>query len=203
MEMMNAPGLSAFNKVERRMYHLSKSLTGVVLPHDTYGTHLLNGKTIDDELEKENFKAAGETLSEIWNELEIDGHKVDAEYIDTPPTDETRKYEVTTVFKSRHVFETQYMVAYLKCDDRTCCSPFRTSVDIFFPHRRIPALIPIERTATGPKALELDPEVFKKDIEFLSTMERIMMEDRLVPEDVRTIYGKSVPYDVYLPTCQK
>ena len=68
MEMTNAPGLSAFNKVERRMYHLSKQLTGVILPHDTFGSHLLNGKTVDSELEKKNFKAAGETLAQIWND---------------------------------------------------------------------------------------------------------------------------------------
>ena len=91
------------------MYHLSKELTGIVLPHDTFGTHLRNGKTIDEELEKKNFKAAGEVLSEIWSRLLIDKHKLIA------------------------------------------------SVDIFLPHRRISALIPIKRTSAGPVALKLEP----------------------------------------------
>jgi hypothetical protein len=42
-EVTEAPGLSAFNKAERRMYFLSKELGGVVLPHDTFGSHLVNG----------------------------------------------------------------------------------------------------------------------------------------------------------------
>ena len=49
------------------MYHLSKELTGVVLPHDTYGSHRdSGGKTIDEELAVKNFKAAGKTLCSIW-----------------------------------------------------------------------------------------------------------------------------------------
>ena len=37
---INAAGLSAFNPVERRMAPLSKLLSGVVLKHDQYGSHL-------------------------------------------------------------------------------------------------------------------------------------------------------------------
>ena len=52
------------------MYHLSKELTGVVLQHDTYGSHLdSGGKTIDEDLEKKNFEAAGKTLCSIWSNL--------------------------------------------------------------------------------------------------------------------------------------
>ncbi|KAL9693760.1 hypothetical protein quinque_013045 [Culex quinquefasciatus] len=44
----NAPGRSAFNVVERRMAPLSRQLSGVVLPHDRYGSHLdASGKTGD------------------------------------------------------------------------------------------------------------------------------------------------------------
>ena len=78
----NAPGRSAFNKVERRMAPLSKALSGVILPHDHYGTHLdNNGKTIDDDLELKNFKYAGEALAQIWSELKIDSYNVAAEFI--------------------------------------------------------------------------------------------------------------------------
>ncbi|KZR95977.1 Uncharacterized protein APZ42_009943, partial [Daphnia magna] len=49
----HAPGRSAFNRVERKMAPLSKELSGLILPHDHFGTHLVNsGRTIDDELEE-------------------------------------------------------------------------------------------------------------------------------------------------------
>lgn len=38
--MTNAPGRSAFNRAERRMAPLSRELSGLILPHDHYGTHL-------------------------------------------------------------------------------------------------------------------------------------------------------------------
>lgn len=76
----NAPGLSKFNRVERRMAPLSKGLVGIILPHDHYGTHLdKNGKTVDINLERQNFSYAGRVVAEIWSELEIDGHLTVAE----------------------------------------------------------------------------------------------------------------------------
>ena len=61
----NAPGRSTINRVERRMYTLSKELSGVVHPKDHSGTHLdINNKTIDKELELENFEYAAKILAE-------------------------------------------------------------------------------------------------------------------------------------------
>ena len=43
------------------MAPLSHDLAGVVLPHDTFGSHLNNkNETVDKELEMKNFAKAGE-----------------------------------------------------------------------------------------------------------------------------------------------
>ena len=45
------------------MAPLSHDIAGVILKHDTFGTHLdAKGKTIDDELEEKNFFAAASVL---------------------------------------------------------------------------------------------------------------------------------------------
>ena len=80
-----APGQAAFNVVERRLAALSQDLSGLVLPHDYFGTHLnICGVTVDAELEKENFKNTGEVLAEVWSMDMIDRHPVVVEYIDPP-----------------------------------------------------------------------------------------------------------------------
>ena len=202
IEVTNAPGLSAYNRAERRMYHLSKQLTGVVLPYDTFGSHIVNGKTVDDSLELKNFEAAGEILAEIWSNMVIDNFPVQAEFINTPVTQLTKDFQPTPEFRARHVFETQYMTVYLKCDDRKCCSCPRTKVEVFFPGRRIPALIPIKLTATGPVAMELVKDINKKEIVFPDIFARIVTEKELVPVELKEKYGDLVPYDAYLPTQQ-
>ncbi|KAJ8676870.1 hypothetical protein QAD02_012657 [Eretmocerus hayati] len=54
----------------------SDQLAGVVLRHNKFSSHLnSSGKTIDKELLK-NFAHAGETLSELWNELFLDDHPI-------------------------------------------------------------------------------------------------------------------------------
>ena len=52
----NTPSRSAFNRIERRMVKFSQELSGIVLPHDKFGSHLNSkGETIDSELEKKIF----------------------------------------------------------------------------------------------------------------------------------------------------
>ena len=61
----NAPRLSAYNKVERRMAALSKDTAGIILLSDTFGNHLNeSNKTTDIALEK-NFKPAVEILTSV------------------------------------------------------------------------------------------------------------------------------------------
>ena len=143
IEVTQAPGHSAFNRAERMMFHLSKEMAGLVLPADTFGSHLHNGKTIDEELDIQNFEAAGEVLCDVWRKLVVDGYAVDTEYVSRGVQEETKQFEVSPLYRSRHIIETQYMTCVLKCDDRECCSPMRTQVDVFFPGRRVPTLIPI------------------------------------------------------------
>jgi hypothetical protein len=63
------------------MAQLSRFLSGIILPYDTFGWHLnTQGVTIDIDLEKENFNQAGLVLSEIWSEAVIDSYPVLAEW---------------------------------------------------------------------------------------------------------------------------
>ena len=187
IEVTNAPGLSAFNRVERRMHPLSLAMAGVILPHDTFGSHLdSQGKTVDFDLEKENFAAAGQVLADVFGNITIDGHEVQARYVANSPniqlmTDPGGKY------RDRHVIETQYLTAVLSCDDRSCCPTAKTSILSFFPGRRIPALIPIIKTERGPVAMELLPNIHKKDLEFLDVFGRIVLEKQLVSEGKITL----------------
>ena len=87
------------------MYFLSKELGGVVLPHDTYGTHLNNGKTVDEELEMKNFQAAGEVLVDFWGKMVIDSRPVTAEYVTDPPAVSTKDYSASALYKSCHLID--------------------------------------------------------------------------------------------------
>ncbi|GBP35778.1 hypothetical protein EVAR_20631_1 [Eumeta japonica] len=59
----------------------SKRLSGVILLHEHFGSHIDNkGITVDDNLEKRNFQHAGETLANVWREMKIDNYDVSAEY---------------------------------------------------------------------------------------------------------------------------
>lgn len=83
--LAQAPGQAIFNTTERRFALLSHDLSGLVLPDYYFGTHLdFAGMTIDAEIEKQNFKRAGETLAEVWTMDMIDNQPIIAEFIDPP-----------------------------------------------------------------------------------------------------------------------
>ena len=73
-------GRSAFNRIEHRMAKFSQELSGIVMPHSKFGSHLnLKGGTIDLK-RKEKFHG-GWILAEIWLGIIIDCQPVLMEYI--------------------------------------------------------------------------------------------------------------------------
>ncbi|KAJ6646124.1 hypothetical protein Bhyg_01334, partial [Pseudolycoriella hygida] len=158
----NAPGRSAFNRVERRMAPLSRSVVGIILPHDRFGTHLDNqGKTIDADLEKKNFSYAGKALAEVWSETVIDGYVTVAEYVH--PEDSNMKQSSLLIkdvnWHDRHVFQSQYLLQILKCLDSACCKPRRSSVFNFIPANGLPPISPpisIRQTDVGLKLANIE-----------------------------------------------
>ena len=106
-------------------------------------------------------------------------------------------YHLQTCGELYQRFSSQYMTVYLKCDDRSCCSEPKTKVELFFPNRRIPALIPVRPSCAGPVAM-----VLEKDIAFPDIFARIIVEKLIMPEDLLKKYAANVPYDAYFPTQQ-
>ena len=93
------------------------------------------------------------------------------------------------------------MVAYIECDDRTCCAAPKTSVMYFFPNRRLPSLISIKKTAAGMVPLALTPDVYTYRIP--QTQHKGASRGNNYPRELTLMYGKSVPYEVYLPSFQE
>lgn len=189
---VNAAGLSAFNPCERRMAPLSHDLAGVVLPHDTYGSHLdKQGKTVNEELEKKNFHSAAEALALVWSDTVIDGHAVDAKAVAIgqafePPTPDAQ-------WVSRHVQQSRYALQVVKCVDANCCAPFQTNWLAVLPSRFIPPPMVFRFSRAGMVSVE-PSEVFKtpKHFQFAPLLKRIILRAE--------VDGAHLPFDTYCPS---
>ncbi|KAF6035822.1 hypothetical protein EB796_005872 [Bugula neritina] len=191
----NAPGRSAFNPVERRMAPLSHDLAGLILPHDHYGSHLnAAGKTIDPDLEIKNFAMAGQTLAEIWSKTVIDSNPVIAVYV--PPEDTEDMWdELSETWKEKHLLQSQYFLQITKCDDQSCCRPYRSSIRAILPGRFIPPPVPVKQTRHGLVAPEPDETLI--DSHYGSLFSRIALS-AILPQCAKTF--KIFPFDVYCPS---
>ena len=149
----NAAGSSAYNKVKRRMAPLSKDTAGIILPFDKFGSHLdSSNRTIDIELEKKNFVAAGEILASVWSETVIDNYPVVAKWIDSAEANMTIQTDIDQKWIDTHVSQSRYLLQIVKCKDLSCCtkSRSRTNYDTILGSRFIPPPIPLKINNTGP-----------------------------------------------------
>ena len=146
----NAPGFSAFNKVERRMASLSKDTSGIILPFDKFGSHLdKSNKTNNLELEKKNFAAAGEILASVWSETVIDNFPVVAKWID--PAEGSLSFgNAEQKWIDNHVSQSRYILQIVKCKDLSCCTASRTNYDELLGSRFIPPPVPLKVGNAGP-----------------------------------------------------
>ena len=198
----NAPGRSAFNRVERKMAPLSKELSGLILPHDHYGSHLdNNGKTIDNELEKKNFEFAGKTLAEIWSELVVDNFPTLAEYIQ-PDASELPEGVITTkdqIWFDNHVRTSQYFTQIVKCNNRKCCSSPRSSYLKVVPCRFLPPPLPLIQGEYGLEIADRNSDSSTHNFSSLFVNLSLKIEEML-PRSAMVF--KVMPYDLFCPSVQ-
>jgi len=186
----NAPGRSAFNRVERRMAPLSHELSGLVLPHDYFGTHLDNsGKTVDEVLEAQNFEKAGQVLGEVWSAMKIDGYPVEARYI--PPGEPDLPANQSQTWYKNHVRQSQYLLQIVKCENLECCAIPRSSLRTILPEGFLPPPLMVWQSESGLAAAD----IASPDGKFLDLFSRLAI--RLEP---KAAGFKAVPYDFYCPS---
>lgn len=181
----NAPGRSAYNRVERRMAPLSRELAGLILPHDHFGSHLdERGVTINEELERFNFGFAGNVLAEIWSLMEIDGYQVTAKYVgpgeqDLPDFPDIKWY-------SEHVRESQYLLQIVKCRNNECCRP-RSGLFRLLDNRFLPPPVKVKQT--------VDDLVLDDGGQFLNLPVNLALRLNYSLKDFL-----QMPYDYFCPT---
>lgn len=193
----NAPGRSAFNRVERRMAPLSRELTGVILNHDDFGSHLdSSNRTTDLELEKRNFESAGNVLADIWSKLVIDNFPVVAEYV--APTDTGLNVEQAMILKNNaswyadHVRESQYFLQIVKCETITCCGARRSSLWKLLKKGFLPSPVLIKQTSEGYGVTGNDDNEAK----FAPLLLQLSLNLQA------SFHLKQVPYDIYCPSVE-
>ena len=182
----NAPGRSALVK-------LSKELSGVILEHDKFGSHLdANGVTVDKYLELKNFEYAGRTLAEIWSGLVIDGSPVVTEFIedDAPVIMGTKSEE----WKACHVRQSQYFLQIVKCANPKCCLSFQSSCLKVAPKTFLPPPLPVFHTRNGIEWAKDD-----KDATYLSLYQNISLQNALMPAQATKKFPKGIPCDYSCP----
>ncbi|CAH0547066.1 unnamed protein product [Brassicogethes aeneus] len=181
----NAPGRSAYNRVERIMAPLSRELAGLILPHDHFGSHLDEcGVTINEQLERTNFEFAGNVLAEIWSSMEIDGYNVTAKYVEAGEQDVPEFPDIK--WYSKHVRKSQYLLQIVKYKNTECCLP-RSGLFRLLDNRFLPPPVKVKQT--------VDDLVLDEEGQFLDLPVNLALRLSTKLKDFL-----QMPYDYFCPT---
>ena len=189
-----AGGRSAYGFCERRMAPLSADMAGLVLSHETYGSHLSkSGKTKDKELELRNFMAAQETLAAIWANTCINNHPTVTRAV--APAEKPPLPPVDLSWVSRHVRQSKYLTIIIRCLDPACCPPCKSPIREllgagFLPYSR--------QVCVGLRAAE--PESGTDRPQWASLSLRLAFPS-LAPRD--SLRFPEVPFDLYCPSTRQ
>jgi hypothetical protein len=198
----NAPGRSAFNRVERRMASLSKELADVILQHNHFGSHLDDqGRTIDSSLEERNFRYAGEMLAKLWAEgILLDGHPVTAEYLEhgneLPLPDPITEMEPK--WYAEHVRESRYVLQIVRCDNTSCCSKWRGIWGQLVPGRFLPGPVPLKKQEKREACVVASSEYHHT--EYMPVMANLTAGRSLIRRLMVEQFCGIAPYDLFCPS---
>ena len=111
------------------MAPFSKVLTGFLLDHKHYRSHLNSQKqTINEQLEIKNFKHAGKRFAKLFDHMVYDKHRTFVRYVDPPARrgiqelpNSCKPVNVSADWIQSHVVCSKYLVQIIACDIPTCC----------------------------------------------------------------------------------
>ena len=101
---------------------------------------------------------------------------------------------MTEEWKSKHVRMTQYCFHIVKCENKTCCLPFRSGYLTVVKERFLPPPIPVVQTRDGLEWVQDD-----KGATYLTLHQNQAMKDQLRPAVIICKYPGEVLYDFSKP----
>ncbi|KAK3932313.1 Carbamoyl-phosphate synthase arginine-specific large chain [Frankliniella fusca] len=180
-----------FKKHDLDALFVACNAPGRILPHDHFGNHLgSDGSTKDEELEIRNFQHAGEVLTEIWGGMVVDGFPVTAEYVG--PGEFLPEAEINDQkWYIEHVRESQYFLQVMKCENTSCCRPYRSSIRTILYQ----APFPLVQDGTKLRIPEPEEHTNEKFAPLLVRQSTVMR-----PKHART---EELAYDTYCPSVRQ
>ncbi|KAF6040455.1 hypothetical protein EB796_001237 [Bugula neritina] len=113
-----------------------------------------------------------------------------------PPEDTEDMWdELSETWKEKHLLQSQYFLQITKCDDQSCCRPYRSSIRAILPGRFIPPPVPVKQTRHGLVAPAPDETLI--DSHYGSLFSRIALS-AILPQCAKTF--KIFPFDLYCPS---
>lgn len=158
------------------MAPFSKPLAGLIQKHDNFGSYLdSQGKTIDSELQIQNFEHTGKLLAEIWSEIIIDSDPVFAEYKNNEGVT-LQPAAADPMWYDKRVRESQYFLQISKCNDVLYCGKIRSNIRQLLDDGYLRPPYHIVQTPEGPVVIPSPSKC--KDATFVSLFNSLAHQDK-------------------------
>ncbi|CAF1956312.1 unnamed protein product [Rotaria magnacalcarata] len=73
-----------------------------------------------------------------------------------PTTQIKTECDIDEYWCAAHVLQTQYTIQIIRCNNSSCCTPWRSNYIQVFPHRFLPPPVPFHRSSRGVKMADIE-----------------------------------------------
>ncbi|CAM4901821.1 unnamed protein product [Rotaria socialis] len=73
-----------------------------------------------------------------------------------PTTQIKAECDIDEYWCAAHVLQTQYTIQIIRCNNSSCCTPWRSNYIQVFPHRFLPPPVPFHRSSRGVKMADIE-----------------------------------------------
>ena len=165
----SAPDMSFINRAERFMSLLSGPLSGLILSHDHFGSHLKSKKIIDQKKFYKNMMHACKILADkVWDGRKINNNNIHA----TTMKPDSEKEILAAIAEMMdwidewlqvHCVASRHSLQFSKCTDVECCDPPRTGIFNLLKSRFVSEPYVLRHNDDGNLELVMPDDVKKDD----------------------------------------
>ncbi|CAF2717357.1 unnamed protein product [Rotaria sp. Silwood2] len=161
---LNDAGLTQHAELEKENFKLTGDVLAevwslnVLDEYPVVAEYINPSPMIDEQLQMADSVLA---LNSIIDQVSIqENEERPSDQIRPTPTISTTEVktecDIDEFWCATHVLQTQYTIQIIRCNNPSCCTPWRSNYIQVFPHRFLPPPVPFDRSSRGVKMADIE-----------------------------------------------
>ncbi|CAF0874627.1 unnamed protein product [Rotaria sordida] len=206
---LNDIGLTQHAELEKENFKLTGNVLAevwsmnVLDEYSVVAEYINPSPMIDEQLKMaDSFLALNSIIDQVSTEA---NEEIPLDQTRPTPTISTTgiktECDIDEFWCATHVLQTEYTIQIIRCNNSSCCTPWRSNYIQVFPHRFLPPPVPFHRSSRGVKMADIETSsaIINPISPFYGNLFQRIQFHGIV---INHTHNDVLPYDAYCPSLQ-